>query len=228
MGKRVAWSRSLALVLGIGILITVANFGYGQSESGGEQVKKRKLAGVLRLGGATMLKENYDSSFSYGGGFLHLFSDKIALEFILDRYTIPVNEDLGGLGKGTLQTTPLLFSMQRRFPLGRFTPYAAVGVGFYFFHYGREEATLHEGEVPDGDGHEDDGAVYDVTDRFALHFGGGLDFQVTGSLDLCADLRYSLVKTWVQAKGAVHVKPEDQTKFYLNALTFHVGFRYYF
>ena len=69
---------------------------------------------------------------------------------------------------------------------------------------------------------------YDVADRFALHFGGGLDYQISGSLDLCADLRYSLVKTWVQAKGASHVRPEHQDKFYLNALTFYIGFRYYF
>ena len=138
MRSRVSWRRSLALIMGIGVLITAATFGYGQSDSGEDQVRPRKLAGVFRLGVATIPKENYGSDFSYGGGLLHLFSDKLALEFILDRYEIPVNEDLGGLGSGTLQTTPLLFSLQRRFPKGRFVPYAAVGVGFYFFHYQAE------------------------------------------------------------------------------------------
>ena len=218
MGKRIAGRRSIVLILWIVVLITATSFGFGQSDSSGKHVKKRRLAGVLRMGVASMLKENYESDFSYGGGFLILFSDIIALELILDRYHIPVNEDLGGLSKGTLQTTPLLFSMQRRFPMGRFTPYAALGVGIYFFHYEQEDVALpvdHE-------------QVYDVTDRYALHLGGGFDFQVTGSLDLCADLRYSLVKTWVQPRGAIHVKPENQDKFYLNALTLYIGFRYYF
>jgi hypothetical protein len=52
--------------------------------------------------------------------------------------------------------------------------------------------------------------------------------HATGGVDLFADLRYSLVKTWVGESGAVHVKPEDQDKFYLNALTVYIGFRYYF
>jgi outer membrane protein W len=226
MGKIVGSRKSLALILGFGILLAAAGFAYGQSETGVVQAKKRKLAGVLRMGVASIPKENYGSDFSYGGGFLILFSDKVALEIIMDRYEIPVSEDLGGLGEGTLQTTPFLFSGQWRFPLQRFTPYAALGAGFYFFHYDPKKPDSHAG--PDGSNHEDHSQVYDVTDRFALHLGGGLDYQVTGSLDLCADLRYSLVKTWVQARGAVHVKPEDQAKFYLNALTFYIGFRYYF
>lgn len=233
MGEIKRNRRFFVLLLGAMVLLAAGNLSFGQADSSPEQAKTRKLAGVLRLGGATMLKDNYGGAFSYGGGFLILFSDEIALELILDRYSIPVKEDLQGLGEGTLQTTPLLFSAQKRFPLGRFTPYASLGVGFYFFHYDRNKPMPHNGNgsetnIGSGDNLEDPLDAYDVADRFALHVGGGVDVRVVGNLDLSADLRYSLVKTWVQERGAVHVKPEEQEKFSLNALTLYVGFRYYF
>ncbi len=216
MRSRDSWRRSLALIMGIGVLITATTFVYGQSDSSGDQVRARKLAAVFRLGVATITRENYGSAFAYGGGLLHLFSDRLGLEFILERYIIPVSEDLGGLGPGNLQTTPLLFSLQYRFPTGRFIPYAAMGVGFYFFHYDPDK-------LP-GDQEQQ----IDVTDRFAMHLGGGFDYQLSRSLDLFTDLRYSLVKTWVQHSLEHDVRPEFKQKFYLNALTFYIGFRYYF
>lgn len=216
MRSRVSWRRSLALIMGIGVLMTAVTFGYGQSESSDDQVRVRKLAAVFRLGGATITSENYGSDYAYGGGLLHMFSDRLGLEFILERYLIPVSEDLGGLGPGTLQTTPLLFSLQYRFPMKRFVPYAAFGVGFYFFHYDPDN-------LP-----EDKEQQIDVTDRFAMHLGGGFDYKLLPSFDLITDIRYSLVKTWVQHSLEQHVRPEHKDKFYLNSLVVYIGFRYYF
>lgn len=216
MRSRVSWKRSLALIMGIGVLLTATTFGYGQSDSSEDQVHARKLAFVFRMGVATIPNGDYGSDFAYGGGLLHQFSDRLALEFILERYIIPVSGDLGGLGSGNLQTTPLLFSLQYRFPTGRFVPYAAIGAGFYFFHY--DPDNLPEDKVQQ----------IDVVDRFAMHLGGGADYKLLRSFDLFVDLRLSLVKTWVQHSLEHDVLPEERDKFHLNALTLYIGFRYYF
>jgi outer membrane protein W len=149
---------------------------------------------------------------------MHL-SERIALEIVLDRYSVPVSKDLEGMGTGKMQVTPFLLSGQWRFPLGRFVPYAAAGAGFYFINFEPDPQAQ-----PLSNNDED----LVVADRFALHFGGGVDIQVTRNLDCFADLRYSLIKTWVQGRDEHHVRPEEQDLFNLNTLVLALGIRYYF
>ena len=179
--------------------------------------KRGKLAFVLRAGSASITAEGYGSSFTYGGGFFLHLSQRIGLEIVMDRYSVPVSKDLGGMGTGKMQVTPFLMNSQLRFPLGRFVPYVAAGVGFYFLNY-----------VPDPQVQPLATQDLVVDDRFSLHFGGGVDIQVTRNLDFCADLRYSFIKTWIQARDEHHVDPADQDMFSLNTLVLALGIRYYF
>jgi len=128
-----------------------------------------------------------------------------------------VSQDFEGMGTGELQVTPFLLSGQWRFPLGRFVPYVAVGAGFYFIHF-------------ESDPQAQPLAAQDLVyaDRFALHLGGGVDIQILRALDFFADLRYSIIKTWIQARDDHHVKPAEQNMFNLNTLAFTLGLRYYF
>jgi opacity protein-like surface antigen len=215
MRKKIFVGKFVVFFIGLSVLLGSASFGSSTAES---TPKRGKLAFVLRAGSASITAEGYGSSFTYGGGiFLHL-SQRIGLEIIMDRYSVPVSKDLGGMGTGSLQVTPFLLSGQLRFPLGRFVPYVAAGVGFYFINFEPDP------QIQPLADHED----LIVADRFSLHFGGGVDVQITCSLDFCADLRYSFIKTWIQARDEHHVEPADQDMFSLNTLVLALGIRYYF
>jgi opacity protein-like surface antigen len=210
--------KSLVLFIGLSVLLASMSFGADTAET---TPKRGKLAFDLRAGLASITAEGYGSSFSYGGGlFMHL-SQRIGLEIVLDRYSVSVSKDLEGLGTGKMQVTPFLLNAQWRFPFGRFVPYAAAGAGFYFINF---EPDPQVEPLADHEDHED----LVVADRFALHFGGGVDIQITRSLDFCADLRYSFIKTWIQARDEHHVDPADQDMFNLNTLVLALGIRYYF
>jgi len=219
MKTKLSGWKFVVLFIGLSVLLASMSFGADTEET---KPKRGTLAFNLRAGLASITAEGYGSSFSYGGGlFMHL-SQRIGLEIVLDRYSVPVSIDLEGMGTGKMQVTPFLLNGQWRFPLGRFTPYAAMGAGFYFINY---EADPQVEPLSDNGDHDEDLVV---ADRFALHFGGGVDVQVTRNLDCFADLRYSLIKTWVQGKDEHHVRPEEQNLFKLNTLVLALGIRYYF
>ena len=211
------------LFIGLSVLLASMSFGADTAET---KPNRGTLAFNLRAGLASITAEGYGSSFSYGGGlFMHL-SQRIGLEIVLDRYSVPVSIDLEGMGTGKMQVTPFLVNGQWRFPLGRFVPYAAAGAGFYFINYEPDsQVESLEEDHEDGEDHDEDLVV---ADRFALHFGAGVDVQVTRNLDCFADLRYSLIKTWVQGRDEHHVRPEEQNLSKLNTLVLALGIRYYF
>jgi len=210
--------KSLVLFIGLSVLLASMSFG---ADTADNAPKRGKLAFTLRAGLASITAEGYGSSFSYGGGiFMHL-SQRMGLEIVLDRYSIPVSKDLEGMGTGKMQVTPFLLSGQWRFPMGRFVPYAAAGAGFYFINF---EPDPQVEPLADHEDHEE----LVVADRFALHFGGGVDVQITRNLDFFADLRYSLIKTWVQGRDEHHVRPEEQNLFNLNTFVLALGIRYFF
>ncbi len=188
-----------------------------ESSAAENTMNRGKLAFVIRAGAASITAEGYGSSLSYGVGLFIRLSERIGLEIVLDKYSIPVSKELEGMGTGKMQVTPFLLSGQWRFPMGRFVPYASLGAGFYFIHF-----------EPDGQFQTLVAQDLIVADRFALHLGGGVDVHIIRSLDFCADLRYSLIKTWIQARDEHHVKPADQDLFNLNTLVISLGLRYYF
>ncbi len=179
--------------------------------------KKGKVAMEVSAGVATYSSTHYGSGFRYGLGLLTDLSKRVVLEILLERYTVSVDEEAEEMGAGKLQVTPVLFNLQYRFSEdGPFIPYALVGVGFYFFHFQPED--LEEGEEQEED----------LVDRFSLLFGGGAEYLVSSKLALLAELRYCLVKTWMQPLGEIDVDPDEQTKITPNSLVLSLGIRYYF
>jgi outer membrane protein W len=180
-------------------------------------VKKNKVAMEVSAGMAKYTSRHYGTGFRYGLGLLTHLSKKVALEFLLERYTVSVDEEAEELGAGRLQETPILFNLQFRFSADKpFIPYALLGVGFYFFHFQPEG--LEEGEEQEED----------LVDRFSLLFGGGAEYHVSRKVAFHAELRYSLVKTWVAPVGESDFEPDEETKITPNSLVLSLGLRYYF
>ena len=92
-----------------------------------------------------------------------------------------------------------------------------MGAGIYFIHF-ESDPQVQPLAAQD--------LVY--ADRFALHLGGGVDIQILRALDFFADVRYSLIKTWIQARDDHHVEVADQDLFRLDTLALTLGIRYYF
>jgi opacity protein-like surface antigen len=178
---------------------------------------KGKIAMEVSAGMARYTSRHYGTGFRYGLGLLTDLSKRVALEFLLERYTVSVEEEAEELGAGKLQVTPVLFNLHLRFSADKpLTPYALIGVGFYFFHFQPED--LEEGKEQEED----------LVDRFSLLFGGGAEYLVSRKLAFLAELRYCLVKTWVQPIGEIDVDPDEQTKISPNSLVLSLGIRYYF
>jgi len=174
--------------------------------------RRTKLSGELSIGYAAFTTKGIGSDIRYGMAFMGKVSPRIGIEFILERLRAPVDGDVDPLklGAGTLYVTPLSFNMQYRWrEKGHFTPYALLGVGFYFYHFLPEE------------GHEK------VADRLALIFGGGADMRIGHNTSLHFGLKFSPVPTWVQEKGS-HPEPDDQEKIWINPFIFTLGIKYFF
>jgi outer membrane protein W len=174
--------------------------------------KRSRLSGELGIGYAAFTTKGIGGGIRYGMAFLAMASPRIGFEVALERLKAPVDGDVDplGLGKGTLYVTPLSVNMQHRWPeMGRFTPYALLGVGFHFALFLPEE----------GD--------EDVADRLALILGGGVDTRIGRNVTLHTGLKFTPIPTWVQAKGS-NPEPDDQNKIWINPFTLTLGIKYYF
>ena len=176
------------------------------------EVRRRtRLSGELSIGYAALTTKGIGGGIRYGMAFLGKVSPRIGIEVVLERLRAPVDGGVDPLrlGAGTMYVTPLSVNLQYRWPeMGRFIPYALLGVGFHFFHFLPEE------------GHEE------VADRLALIFGGGTDMRIGRNTSLHLGLKFTPVPTWVQEKGS-HPEPDDQEKIWLNAFTFTLGIKYF-
>jgi opacity protein-like surface antigen len=196
---------------------TVFSLSTGLADEKTTNEKKNKVAMEVGAGVATYTSKGYGSGFRYGLGLLTHLSKRVALEFLLERYTVSVDEEAEELSAGKLQVTPLLFNLQLHFSADKaFSPYALIGVGFYFFHFQPEG--LEEG----GEQEED------LVDRFSLLIGGGAEYHVSRKVAFHAELRYCFVKTWVAPVGQIDFEPDEETKITPNSLVLSLGIRYYF
>ena len=179
--------------------------------------KKNKVAMEVSAGLATYTSKGYGGGFRYGLGLLTHLSKRVALEFLLERYTVSVDKEAEELGAGKLQATPIQFNLHLCFAADKpLIPYALLGVSFYFFHFQPEG--LEEGEEQEED----------LVDRFSLLFGGGAEYHVSKKVAFHAELRYGLVKTWVAPVGESDFEPDEETKITPNSLVVSLGLRYYF
>ncbi len=185
----------------------------------GQEAKQHKTAFKVGAGAVFHTGQSFDPGFIYRGGFFTLISPRLGLEVLVTGNRVNMDKPLTALSAGKLATTQFLISGQYRFSQGsRIVPYAIFGVEFNFFHFWPED-DLEENK-------------HDVVDRFAPHFGAGLDWALSDWLALTADARYSIVKTWVEElprEGTIgEVNPDEVDQINLNALTLSVGFKFYF
>jgi len=216
MGKprRNGNSNGLAF-LAAGLLFVLAwpSSGFGQ-ETGARKTAFKAGAGAIFHPG-----QDFDPGFFYNAGFFTLLSPRIGLEFLITGNTVRMNEPPAGLPAGNLETTQFLLSGQYRFSNGRrFIPYAMVGLEFNFYHF-RPADEAEEGK-------------HNVVDRFAPHFGAGLDWALANWLAVNADARYSIIKTWVEElprEGTIgEVNPDEVDQINLGAFTLTLGLKFYF
>lgn len=206
MKKKGSTGRSVVATVGIVFLLAVIR---EPVEAG-----QRPTALKFGVGLASVTANDIGSGFLYGGGIFTMVTEKIGMEVLLERYSARSDRDIGGLGVGKVQTTPLLINFHYRFSEGKIIPYALLGVGFYFIHYWPDS----------GDGHGDE----DLADRFALQFGGGAEYPLSPDFALFTDARFSYIRTWVQPRGEIFVNPDEKDKVSLHALSLSFGVKYYF
>ncbi len=205
--KKKGWTGRSAVAI-VGVVFCLAAL-RGPAEAG-----QRRTALRFGTGLASVTAEDIGSGFLYGGGVFTMVTEKIGMEILLERYSVRSEKDIGGLGVGRLQTTPLLINFHYRFSEGKFIPYALLGVGFYFIHYWPDS----------GDGHGEE----DLADRFAIQTGGGAEYLLSASVSLFTDARFSYIRTWVQPRGEIFVNPDEKDKVSLHALSLNLGIKYYF
>ena len=209
-GKR----RGFAVRLVLSVLVLIRpSLGFG------EERKEHKTAFKVGAGVVYRTGQDFEPGFLYQAGFFTLLSRHLGLEVLVAGNKVHMNEPPAGLNAGKLATTQVLLSGQYRFlPGKRIDPYAIFGVEFNFFHYWpADEAEENK---------------RDVVDRFAPHFGAGLDWALSDWLVLNADARYSLIKTWVEELPREvpvnEVNPDEVDQIDLSALTFTLGLKFYF
>lgn len=189
----------------------------GMAEGKASNTEKNKVAFEVGAGMATYTSKGFGSGFRYGLGLITHLSNMVALELLIERYTVSVEEEAEALGAGKLQVTPLLFNLHLDFTADKpLIPYALLGVGFYFFHF--QPADLEEGEEQEED----------LVDRFSLLVGGGVEYHVSKKVAFMAEARYCFVKTWMAAVGEIEFEPDEETKITPNSLVLSFGLRYYF
>lgn len=208
-------NRGRLTVLAVGLVLAIVR----PSLAFPDETQERKTAVEFGVGPVFHTGQSFDTGFFYRGGVFTLVSPRIGVELLVTGNRVKMDKPPAGLNAGKLATTQLIISGQYRFARGkRIIPYAVFGVEFNFFRYWPD----NEAEEPQ----------HDVVDRLAPHFGAGLDWRLSGWLALDADLRYSIVKTWVEElprEGPIRdTDPDTVDKINLNALTLTLNLKFYF
>jgi hypothetical protein len=183
----------------------------GRAEGG------KVLSVVMNAGKAFVTEKGYGQGLRYGGGILWQPSPRFGLEVLYEKYDVPVIEGAEGLTPGEMRTDALLFNclfyMTGR---GLLRPYAIVGVGFHFIGFSPDDPVAGTPEL-------------DFVDRMALQLGGGLDVRLSSRLAITGNVRYNMVKTWVEAlPRTVPIRDTDPTQqniLHLYALAASLGLK---
>jgi opacity protein-like surface antigen len=171
----------------------------------------------MNAGAAYVTEKGYGHGLRYGGGIFWQSSGKFGLEVLLEKYDVPVNDGAEGLTPGEMRTNALLFNCH--FYLtgrGLLRPYAIIGVGFYFIGYSPDNPVVGAPEL-------------DFVDRMALQLGGGLDVRLSSHLAVTGNVRYNMVKTWVESLPRTEpirdTDPTQQNILHLYALAASLGLK---
>jgi len=151
---------------------------------------------ISLLGGyALPTGKNYAGAFAYGAGLSFDLHQYFAIEVGAFRYESSVTGSADGLSKGTLAVLPLEVSLKGRMPLsgGRFTPYFAVGAGYFIHQFNLDSQIAADWEK----------VGFSIAEKLenaiGFHFGVGLDVALSPSLAVVIDVRYRFAEskaTW--------------------------------
>jgi len=212
------WTVGIAGRLAVGLTLALAAAA-GPARAEGRSAKIFSL--VIDAGASFVHEPGFGHGWRYGGGVFFKTAKRAAVEVLLERFEVPVDEGAGsvtagGLGAGRMEMTSLVINHHVYIlTRGAILPFATVGVGFSFFGYTPDDPTV----LPEKD----------IVDRFALQLGGGADLRISERLALTGRARYNMAKTWVEIlprTGPIRDQdPLAQDMMHLYALEFGLGIK---
>lgn len=213
-----AWTVGIAGRWAVGLTLALAAAA-GPARAEGSPAKTFSL--VIDAGASFVHEPGFGHGWRYGGGVIFKTAKRAAVEVLLERFEVPVDEGAGsvtagGLGAGRMEMTSLVINHHVYIiTRGAFRPFATVGIGFSFFGYMPEDSTA----LPEKG----------IVDRFALQLGGGVDLHISERLALTGRARYNMAKTWVEIlprTGPIRDQdPRAQDMMHLYALEVGLGIK---
>ncbi len=169
----------------------------------------------------------YGGGFAYGAGISYLVTPYLGVELGVFRFRSEVKGADDGLSRGRLSMTPLMISIQGRYPVkDRFVPYAAVGGTFSFNSFELCQVCSDAWEALGTS------ITESVENVFGWHIGAGLDYHITPSIALNVDVRtHFLISngTWSMADQLSDVSVSGGLDdLNLNTLVLRFGAKFYF
>ena len=212
------WTVGIAGRLAVGLTLALAAAA-GPARAEGRSAKIFSL--VIDAGASFVHEPGFGHGWRYGGGVFFKTAKRAAVEVLLERFEVPVDEGAGsvtagGLGAGRMEMTSLVINHHVYIlTRGAILPFATVGVGFSFFGYTPDDPTV----LPEKG----------IVDRFALQLGGGADLRISERLALTGRARYNMAKTWVEIlprTGPIRDQdPLAQDMMHLYALELSLGLK---
>jgi opacity protein-like surface antigen len=208
----IAWRLAAGLILALAAAA-------GPARAEGRSPKIFSL--VIDAGASFVHEPGFGHGWRYGGGVFFKTAQRAAVEVLLERFVVPVDEGAGsvtagGLSAGRMEMTSLVINHHVFFlTRGIFRPFATVGVGFAFFGYAPDDPEVLPEKA--------------IVDRFALQLGGGADLRISERLALTGRVRYNMAKTWVEIlprTGPIRDQdPLAQDMMHLYALELSLGLK---
>jgi len=213
-----AWTVGIAGRLAVGLTLALAA---AAGPAGAEGRSAKTFSLVIDAGASFVHEPGFGHGWRYGGGVIFKTAKRAAVEVLLERFEVPVDEGAGsvtagGLSAGRVEMTSLVINHHVYIlTRGGILPFATVGIGFSFFGYVPDDTTV----LPDKG----------IVDRFALQLGCGVDLRISERLALTGRARYNMAKTWVEIlprTGPIRDQdPLAQDMMHLYALEFGLGIK---
>jgi len=157
----------------------------------------------------------YDENSMYGVNLTYFAHKYISLELSVDYIETDIYlPDYNNLGIGEIEQIPVLLSVRTHLSTNsKVSPYLTFGLGYY---------------INDFDGDSSVSAVndIDVDDSFGYHVGAGLEYFFNNHIAFNFDFKY--FSTNVDVDGNIDGTRLRDEKIDADALTYGVGFKYYF
>ena len=181
----------------------------------------------LMGGYALPAEEGYGGAATFGFSLAYRVTANLAVEVSGLRFQSQLEGSSDGLSRGKLATFPLSLNLKGSYPVNdRFSPYAIVGIGYFFNSFALCDSVQAEWNPVGFDVREE------VENSWGLLVGAGLDYFLTQNLSVNLDIRYCMSKT----KGSWSFTDQvtgtalsgNLQELSLNTLVLGVGVKFYF